>query len=143
MREPAINWVQGLVLVFFAAALVSLVAILLLAPEIYAEALRLPGEGRSTAEIVFLGALTIFILVLALGVLRRWRWTFWLLVAAFLLGAVRVPASLLQLAGKLPSSGPAWYAVFQAGIGVFQFAIGLIMAAGYRRGGPWAAPRVR
>jgi hypothetical protein len=136
-----INWIQGLVLAFFGAALLSLVAILLLAPEVYAEVLRLPAGNGSTAEVVFLAALAIFLGVLGVGVLRRGRWTFWLLTVAFLLGALRVPASLLQLAGMLPGSGPPWYEAFQGVIGLVQLAIGLVMVAGYRRGGPWATPR--
>jgi hypothetical protein len=34
------------------------------------------------------------VLLLAVGVLRRWRWTFWLILVAFLAGAVRVPVAI-------------------------------------------------
>jgi hypothetical protein len=77
--------------------------------------------------------------VLRLGVLRRWRWTFWLLVVAFLFGVLRVPASLLALTGALPTAGPTWYELVQALVGVLQCAIGLLMLAGYRRAGVWGA----
>jgi len=77
--------------------------------------------------------------LLSIGVLRRWRWTFWLVLVAFLAGVLRVPVAILQLAGVLPASTPGWYVVFQGLIGVVQLAIGLVMVAGYRRSGVWGA----
>jgi hypothetical protein len=47
------------------------------------------------------------------GVLRRWRWTFWLILVAFLAGVLRVPVAILQLAGFLHASAPTWHVVFQ------------------------------
>jgi hypothetical protein len=79
-------------------------------------------------------------LLLGHGVVRRWRWTFWIVLVAFVLdGALRVPASVLQLAGVLPPTGPAWYALLQAILGVVQVAIGLAMLAGYWRAGAWGS----
>ena len=127
-----VNKTQALVLGFFLMALASLLVILLAAPEVYDQALRLPGTGRAT-EIAFLAALTAFITLLAVGVVRRWRWAFWLILVAFLAGVLRVPASILELAGTLPAQGPTWYVVLQAVFGVVQFAIGLVMLADYRR----------
>lgn len=74
--------------------------------------------------------------------LRRWRWTFWLILVAFLFGLLRVPASALELAGVLPAAGPTWYVLFQALVGLLQFAIGSLMVAGYRRAGAWGNFRV-
>jgi len=137
-----INRLQGVVLAFFGAAVVTFLAVLVLAPGVYAAALRLPPGTGPAPELAFLVALSLFLLLLALGVVRRWRWTFWLIVVAFVVGgALRIPASLLELAGKLPPTGPAWYVTLQAGIGAVQLAIGLAMLAGWRRGGPWAMPR--
>jgi hypothetical protein len=70
-----VNRTQSLVLGFFLVALVSLLVILVAAPEIYDQALRLPGD-RGVTEVAFLAALTGFIALLAVGVVRRWRWTF-------------------------------------------------------------------
>jgi hypothetical protein len=137
-----INRLQGVVLAFFGAAVASFLVILVLAPGVYAGALRLrPGTGLAP-ELAFLVALSLLLLLLALGVVRRWRWTFWLIVVAFVVGgALRIPASLLELAGTLPPTGPAWYVALQAVIGAVQLAIGLVMLAGWRSGGPWAMPR--
>ncbi len=74
-----------------------------------------------------------------IGVLRRWRWIFWLILVAFLAGALRVPAAVLQLTDVLPARTPNWYVVFQGLVGLVQLAIGLDMLADYRRSGVWGA----
>ena len=133
-----VNRTQALVLGFFLMAWVSLVVILVAAPEVYDQALRLPGAG-GVAEIAFLAALTGFITLLAVGVVRRWRWLFWLIMVAFLAGVLRVPVAILQLTGTLAAGTPTWYVTFQGLIGLVQLAIGLAMLAGYRRSGVWGA----
>jgi hypothetical protein len=134
-----VNRTQALVLGFFLMALTSLVVILVAAPEIYDHALRLGSDSPRWVAFTFLGVLAGFIGLLALGVLRRWRWTFWLVLVAFLAGVLRVPVAALQLTGVLAADGPTWYVAFQGLLGVLQFAIGLAMVAGYRRAGAWGA----
>jgi hypothetical protein len=85
-----VNRTQALVLGFALLAWVSLTVILVTAPEIYDEALQVTGHRRA-AEIGFLLALSAFLGLLWIGVVRRWRWTFWLILVAFLLGLLRVP----------------------------------------------------
>jgi hypothetical protein len=139
-RIAVVNRTQSLVLGFFAFVWVSLVIILLVEPGIYDSAMKLPSGNHLLADLAFLGAITAFILLLVVGVLRRWRWTFWLILVAFLIGGVlRVPASLLGLAGVLPAAGPTWYLLFQVLLGVVQVVIGLLMLADYRRAGPWGS----
>ena len=134
-----LNRSQGLVIGFFVATLLALAAILVFAPSVYAQALKAPPGKSQILETGFLVALSAFICLLSIGVFRRWRWMFWLIVIAFLAGILRVPASVLELAGTLPASGPAWYAVFQAMIGLVQFVIGLMLLRGYRKAGVWGA----
>ena len=133
-----VNRTQALVLGFFLVAWMSLLTILVAAPEVYDQALRLPGAGGA-AEIAFLTALTAFIGFLSVGVVRRWRWAFWLILVAFLAGVLRVPVAILQLTGVLSVDTPTWYVAFQGLLGVAQLAIGLAMLAGYRRSGVWGA----
>jgi hypothetical protein len=133
-----VNRTQALVLGFFTMALGSLVVILVAAPEVYDQALRLP-EGSAAAEVAFLAVLAAFIGLLTVGVLRRWRWMFWLVLVAFLAGILRVPVAILQLIGVLTADVPTWYVIFQGVIGLAQVAIGLAMLAGYRRAGVWGA----
>jgi hypothetical protein len=131
-----LNRTQALVLGFFVLAVTSLLVILVVAPEVYDQALSLPSDSRA-AQVAFLAALVGFIALLSVGVVRRWRWTFWLILVAFVAGVLRVPVAILQLTGALAAPGPAWYIVFQGLLGVVQFAIGLVMVADYRRAGVW------
>jgi hypothetical protein len=127
---------QALVLGFFLLAVTSLLVILAAALEVYDQALRLP-TGNRAVEIAFLAALISFIALLGVGVVRRWRWIFWLILVAFLAGLLRVPVAILQLAGVLAADDPRWYVTFQGLVGVLQSAIGPAMVAGYRRAGVW------
>jgi hypothetical protein len=131
-----VNRTQMLVLGFFMLAVTSLLVILAAAPEVYDQALRLP-TGSHALEITFLAALVGFITLLGIGVMRRWRWTFWLVLVAFLAGVLRVPVAILQLTGVMAADTPRWYVTFQGLLGVLQLAIGLAMVAGYRRAGVW------
>ena len=133
-----VNRTQALVLGFFVVVLVSLLVILVAAPEVYDQALRLPA-GSLVAEVAVLVVLTGFIGLLTVGVLRRWRWIFWLILVAFLAGVLRVPVAILQLTGALAADVPTWYVLFQGVIGLAQVAIGLAMLAGYRRSGVWGS----
>ena len=126
-----------MVLAFVAAAWVAVVAILAVAPDVYDQALGLQIVDRRQFEVGFLAALSIFLVIVATGVVRRWRWMFWLILVAFPAGVIRLPASALELAGTIPRQGPAWYVVLQGVIGAVQFVIGIAMLVGYRRSGLW------
>jgi hypothetical protein len=134
-----VNRTQALVLGFFLVVVASLVVIRVAAPTVYDQALRFPPGWPGWAPTVFLLTLVAFIGLLTVGVLRRWRWTFWLILVAFLSGVLRLPVAILQLVDVLPASTPTWYVVFQGLIGLAQFAIGLAMLGGYRRTGAWGA----
>jgi hypothetical protein len=135
----SMNRTQRLVLGFFAVVWIGLVAILIADPEIYDSTLNMGPRGRGVADVALLIALSSLIAVLVVGVLRRSRWVFWLIMVAFLFGIVRVIASALELAGAITESGPAWYVAFQAGIGLAQLGIAVAMIAGYRKAGVWGA----
>lgn len=135
---PTLNRSQALVLGFLAAAWVTFLVILVVAPETYGRVLN-TRPAPSAPEIGFGVTLTVFLAVLALGVVRRWRWLFWLLLLAFLAGPLRTIASGLELAGIVSEGNPLWYVLLQGAIGIVQLAIGLALVRGYRRGGAWAA----
>jgi len=134
----SVNRPQGLVLGFFLLAWGVVVALFAAAPAVFAQALRLP-PGAGAAAVGFLAALSAFLVLLGVGVVRRWRWTFWLVLVAFLAGALRVPVAALELAGVLPAAAPGWYVALQGVLGVGQLAVGLVLLAGYRRAGIWGA----
>jgi len=132
-----LNRTQLLVLSFFVLVWLALVAILVFSPDVYSQTLqRVPGD-IGVIEVAFLVALSALIGLLLAAVVRRWRWAFWLILVAFLFGLLRLPASVLQLAGVMRGTGPAWYEVLQGAIGLIQFLIALAMVRGYRRDGVW------
>lgn len=128
-----------LVLGFFAAYWVTVVVILVAAPHVYDQVAGLPS-GQRAAEIRDFIVATALFGVLCTGVLRGWRWTFWLILVVFMAGLLRVPASALQLAGYLPAQGPNWFVVLMAVVGLTQFVIALVMLTGYRKAGVWGSP---
>jgi hypothetical protein len=123
-----VNRTQALVLGFFLLAVTSLLVILAAAPEVYDQALRLP-TGNRAVEIAFLAALISFIALLGVGVVRRWRWIFWLILVAFLAGLLRVPVpvAILQLAGS-------WQPMTHAGISPSR---GLLASSSPPSDWPW------
>ncbi len=124
---------------FFVVVWTALVAILAFSPDVYAQALRQVHAEIRTIEAISVAAVSALIAVLVIGIVRRWRWVFWLIFVAFLFGVLRVPASVLQLAGQMPATGPRWYEALQGLIGVVQFLIALAMFSGYRKAGEWGA----
>lgn len=134
-----VNRSQALVLAFFAAVLMALVAIRILAPGVYSDALNLPYGASLVLVNSFVAGAIVLVVLVAVGVVFRWRWMFWLMVIAFVAGILRLPASMLEIYGFLPSTSPSWYLVLQAVIGITQFVIGLALIRGYRRAGPWGA----
>ena len=122
---------------FFAFVWIALVAILALSPEVYTQNLRGIGGDSFLVGASFLVALSVLIVLLTVGVFRRWRWTFWLVLIAFFFGVLRVPASVLELTGIILVGGPAWYELLQGVIGVIQFLIAIAMFVGYRKSGVW------
>jgi hypothetical protein len=131
-----INRIKGLVLAMFSAYWVAVIVIWGAARPVFDQVGGLP-RGQVGAEAAEVVALTALLTVLSVGIVRGWRWLFWLILIAFLASLLRVPAAALELAGKIPQQGPAWYVVLAAIVGMMQFVIGLIMAAGYRRSGVW------
>ena len=134
-----INRTQALVLGFFVLAWVMLAVILALSQAVREVTLGGTPASGTPGTLAFLAALLAFLGVLGVGVVRRWRWLFWLLLLAFAVGLVRVPLAVLQLSDRISPEGPDWYVVLQAVIGVVQVGLAYAMFAGYRRAGPWGA----
>jgi len=71
---------------------IALVTTLVLSPEVYPQTLRKVGGDSLAIEASFLIALSALLALLVVGVFRRWRWTFWLVLIAFIFGMLRLPA---------------------------------------------------
>src|SRR5215471_12930152 len=120
------NGTKVLVLTFFAAYWVMVVAMLLAARPLYDQILSLSGD-RAQVEIPALVVLTALFGTLSIGVIRGWRWTFWLILIVFTVGLLRALYSAMQLTGIVPRQGPVWYVVLPAPIGLVQFCIAVVM----------------
>jgi hypothetical protein len=138
----SVNRTQTVVLSFWVGVWLTSILLVVAAPDVVLSALQLRAGGSRVPGLAFLVALTAFLGTLSIGVVRRWRWMFWLVLVAFLAGGLRIPASVLELTGMLPITGPAWYVLLQAGIGFVQLAIGLAMLSGLRRAGVWGPFRL-
>lgn len=139
---------RAVLLAFCAVAVATLFAIYAVAPQIYVQTLMLrpdPADAHPLVATAFMAAIAVLVAVLAVGIVRRWRWVFWLVLVAFTLSALQVVALPFELAGILPPQYPAWYALLRALVAAAQLAIGLWMIRIYRRCGVWGAgrPRVR
>jgi hypothetical protein len=134
------------VIAFFAVVALSLVVIYVLRPEVYTQALGARVQATEPHPLIatmFCTAILIFIALLIVGVLRRWRWIYWLLALAFVLSALQVPAGALELAGVLPNPFPAWYTIYRSVIAVGELALGIWLLVVWRRWGVWAEGRRR
>ena len=128
------NRIKGLVLALFATYWVAVIVIWIAARPVFDQVGGLP-RGRVDLEAAEVLTLTVLLMLLSVGVVRGWRWLFWLILLAFLAGILRVPAAALELAGKIPQQGPVWYVLLTAIVGTIQFVVALAMAAAYRRSG--------
>jgi hypothetical protein len=113
-----INRTQKLVLAFLWLAWAAAITIVAAAPQVYAPTLRRAPVSLRAAEALFVIALSGLIGVISIGVVRRWRWVFWVILAVFFLGVLRVPVAALQLTGRIAAADPTWYVVVQAVAGV-------------------------
>ena len=142
--EQAARALTRVLFAFGALALVFLGAVYLFAPEIYLDTLMLrpsAADRRPLIVTVFLVAVVLWVVLLGVGIVRRWRWVFWLIVVAFTFSALQIPATALELAGILTVGVPVWYSVLRALVAVIELGIGIWMLRLYRRYGVWARGR--
>jgi hypothetical protein len=128
---------KAFVLALFALYWLAVVLILVADRPALDQVVGLSIHG-SSADIAAVLILTLLLALLSAGVVRGWRWTFWLILIVFVLGVRTVPVAVLELTGRLPQQGPTWYVLFTVVVGVAQFGIGMGMLAGWRKSGVWA-----
>jgi hypothetical protein len=126
---------------FFILAATSLLVVYLADPAIYAQSLALtssPTDRYPVPVTLFLVGILTMIALLILGVVRNFRWLFWLMLVAFASSALQIPVTLLQVTGVLPTTDPLWYGLFRMGVGVVEFTLAVWMIHIYRHEGVWA-----
>ena len=134
------------VIAFFILAAFSSLGVYLADPARYAHSLALtssPADRYPVAVTLFLVGMLAVIALLILGVVRHWRWVFWLMLVAFVGSALQIPATLLQMTGVLPTADPLWYGLFRMGVAVVELALAVWMIHIYRHEGVWALGRKR
>jgi hypothetical protein len=134
------------VIAFFILAALSLLVVYLADPAIYAQSLSLassPADRYPVPVTLFLVGILAVIALLILGVVRHWRWVFWLMLVAFSASALQFPAELLQISGVLPMTSPLWYSLFRLVVAVLELGLAVWMIQVYRHKGIWAMGRKR
>ena len=134
------------VIAFFILVALSLPVVYVADPEIYAQSLSLTSSSADRYPVpvtLFLVGILVLITLLILGVVRHWRWVFWLMLVAFAGSALHIPVTLLQITDVLPSSDPLWYGLFRMGVAVVELALAIWMIQVYRHSGIWAMGRKR
>ncbi|HEX6478074.1 MAG TPA: hypothetical protein VF043_04450 [Ktedonobacteraceae bacterium] len=134
------------VIAFFILAALSLLVVYAASPSIYVQSLSLtssPADRYPVPVTLFLVGILAVIALLILGVVRHWRWVFWLMLLAFASSALHIPVTLLQIADVLPSSDPLWYGLFRMGVAGVELALAVWMIYIYRHEGVWALGKKR
>src|SRR6266568_1531494 len=134
---------QLTLLAFFLLAVLFLV-VYVAAPSIYTNTLllmpSLTGRYPAAATLLLIG-IGGFLAIVMVGVLRRWRWVFWLVLVAFAGMILDLPVTLLQLTGILPALFPVWYSLCRMGTSLIAVGIFVWMLQIYRHHGVWAMGR--
>lgn len=145
-RHPMRMRLEMVMIAFFLLAALSLLVVYLADPSIYAQSLALtssPANRYPVAVTLFLVGILAVIALLILGVVRHWRWVFWLMLVAFAGSALQIPVTLLQIAGVLPATDPLWYSLFRMGVATGELALAVWMINIYRHEGVWAMGKKR
>jgi hypothetical protein len=123
---------QWTLLAYFCLSALFLLVVYLAAPSIYTHILllmpSLTGRSPAAAALLLMGV-GVFLVIVMIGVLRRWSPVFWL------------PATILQLTGILPALFPPWYSLCRMGASLIAVGIAVWMIQLYRRHGVWAMGR--
>ncbi len=135
---------QRTLLAFFLLAVLFLVVVYVAAPSIYTNTLSLmpsPTGRYPAATTLLLAGVGVFLSIVMIGVLRRWRWVFWLVLVATGSMILDLPVTLLQLTGILPALFPVWYSLCRMGASLIAVGIFVWMLQLYQRYGVWARGR--
>ena len=139
-QKQSVQRLSAVIIAFFVLAGLSALAVYIADPTVYAKVLMLESttvDRYPLPATLFLIALLILITVLIVGVLRHWRWLFWLLLLANSFSILEVPATILQLNGVIPNPYPTWYSLYRMGIAVIQVGIAIWMIRILYKYGVW------
>lgn len=139
-QKLTVQRLSSALIAFFVLAALSALVVYIADPTIYSKVLMLKSttvDRYPLPATLFLFALLILITVLIVGVLRHWRWLFWLLLIANGFSILEVPATILQLNGVIPNPYPAWYSLYRMSIAIIQVGIAIWMIRIFYQYGVW------
>jgi hypothetical protein len=139
-QKQTVQRLSAVIIAFFVLAGLSALVVYIADPTIYAKVLMFESttvDRYPLPATFFLIALLILITVLIVGVLRHWRWLFWLLLLANSFSILEVPATILQLNGVIPNPYPTWYSLYRMSIAVMQVGIAIWMIRILYQYGVW------
>jgi hypothetical protein len=137
---------EQVLIAFFVVCALFIVVVYIAVPSIITQGLMLapsPTDRYPLMATVFMLALLAWIAIGIVGVVRHWRWLFWLLLAAFGFSVLQVPATILELMGVLPNPTPVWYSLSRMGVALVEVGIAVWMVRIYRQYGVWAMGKRR
>jgi hypothetical protein len=143
-QQLLVRRLDRLLIVFFLLASLFLLAVYVAAPSMYTQTLLLqssPTDRYPFPVTLFLVVILVCIAILIVGVVRHWRWVFWLLLVAFGCMILEIPATIFQLTGVLPRFFPVWYSLCRMSVSMIAVAIAVWMGQIYRHHGVWAMGR--
>ena len=143
-QKLRVQRLSAVIIAFFVLAVLSALVVYIADPTIYTKVLMLESttvDRYPLPATLFLIALLILITVLIVGVLRHWRWLFWLLLLANSFSILEVPATILQLNGVIPNPYPTWYSLYRMSVAVIQVGIAIWMIRIYYQYGVWGMGR--
>ena len=139
-QKLIVQKLSAVIIAFFVLAALSALVVYIADPTIYSKVLMLESttvDRYPLPATLFLFALLILTTVLIVGVLRHWRWLFWLLLIANGFSILEVPATILQLNGVIPNPYPAWYSLYRMSIAIIQVGIAIWMIRIFYQYGVW------
>jgi hypothetical protein len=139
-QKLTVQRLSAALIAFFVLAGLSVLVVYFADPTIYSKVLMLestPSDRYPLPATLFLVALLVFITVGIIGVMRHWRWLFWLLLVANSFSILEVPATILQLNGVIPNPYPAWYSLYRMSIAIIQVGIAIWMIRIFYQYGVW------
>jgi hypothetical protein len=140
-QQVQLRRLERILIAFFLLAVLFLLVVYVAAPSIYTQTLSLHPSLTDRYPLpttLFLVAILVFIAVLIVGVVRHWRWLFWLLLVAFGFSIFQIPVTILQLTGVIPDPFPVWYSLCRMGVAIIEVAIAIWMIQVYLHYGVWA-----
>lgn len=140
IHRAGILRLETAMMAFFGLAILCLLIVYIIDPTIYVQTLSLSPSTTDRYPVVinlFIAGIFALIGLLIFGIIRHWRWVFWVMLIAFSASIIQIPVTLLQVTGVMPDVYPRWYSLFRLAIAFVEVGIAIWMIQIYRQRGVW------